>query len=126
MKLFLFALMFIGLAASSAFAQSVVVNEAGSAGAPVSAANGTATKIIASVGSSTDWSFMPEGADIRCNLRTSADGAASPAPTATVGFLFKSNVLVTNNTLGLGASTAKLGLDCAGVAGAVPVDTWHE
>ena len=74
MKLFLFALMFIGLAASSAFAQSVVVNEAGPAGAPVSAANGTATKIIASVGSSTDWSFMPEGADIRCNLRTSADG----------------------------------------------------
>lgn len=126
MKLFLFAVIFIGLAASSAHAQSIVVNEAGSAGAPVSAASGVATKIIASVAISTDWSFMPEGGDVRCNLRTSADGAASPTPSATVGFLFKSNVLVTNATIGIGATTAKLGLDCAGVAGSVPVDTWHE
>ena len=126
MKLFLFALMFIGLAASSAFAQSVVINEAGVSGAPKSAANGTATKMIASVASSTDWSFMPEGADVRCELRGPNDEAASPAPSATVGFLFKSNVLIANTTMGIGASTAKLGLDCAGVAGAVPVDTWHE
>jgi hypothetical protein len=111
---------------ASAFAQSVVINEAGSAGAPVTAASGVATKIISSVSTSTDWSFMPEGGDVRCELRGSPDAAASPAPSATVGFLFKSNVLIANTTFGLGATTAKLGLDCAGVSGGVPVDTWHE
>jgi hypothetical protein len=63
---------------------------------------------------------MPEGADIRCETGTSGNAAASPAPTATVGILLKSNVVVTETVL------SSLRIDCCGVAGAVSVDTWHD
>lgn len=114
--------------ASSAFAQSALINEQGTAGVPVSvqACSGGSTKTIASVYSSTTWTLMPEGADIRCEQRALPDGAAVITPTATVGFLFKSNVLVAEPTLNIGGTAARLGLDCCGVAGAVSVDTWHE
>ncbi len=104
-------------------AANTVINQQGVSGAPVSAGacSGAATEVIAGSPATTSYAFMPEGADIRCELGTSANGAASPAPSATVGFLFKSNVLVTEPVGGLGT----LRLDCCGVAGAVSVDTWQ-
>lgn len=103
-----------------------VINEQGTAGAAVSAGAcaGGATEVLPSSNTTTAWAVMPEGADIRCELRAIPDAAASPVPTATVGFLFKSNILVNQSTLG--TTTAHFGLDCCGVAGAVPVDTWRE
>jgi hypothetical protein len=109
-------------------ANATVVNERGVAGAPISvhACSVQADEVIPGTPTTSNWSIMPEGADIRCNVGTSANGAASPVPTASVGFLFKSNVLVPETTLNLGSSVGTLRLDCCGVAGAVPVDSWHE
>jgi hypothetical protein len=125
MRILIFLLMF--LIPSTAFAAITVINELGTAGAPVSAGacSGAATEIFPT-GITTNWSLLPEGGDIRCSLRGTPDATASPAPTATVGFLFKSNVLVPGTTLNLGSGVSKLGLDCCGVAGAVSVDTWRE
>lgn len=116
----LFALIFLLGLASPAFAFNTV-NELGVATAPVSVlACPTVTKVITGSKTSTSWAIMPEGADIRCNVGTSADVSASPVPTATVGILLKSNVIVEETTL------STLRVDCCGVAGAVPTDTWHE
>lgn len=114
------------LLASTSFAG--VVNSQGTAGAPVSAGAcaGGATIVLLGNPSRSTWTLMPEGADIRCNVGTSGNVAASPVPTATVGFLFKSNILAPEKTIGIGSSVAGLRLDCCGVAGAVPVDTWEE
>ena len=125
----LIALIFALAPAATVFAASPpVINEQGTAGAPVlvGACSGGATELFPSSYTTTDWSLMPEGADIRCELRALPDGAASPVPTATAGFLFKSNVLIPETTLNLGATTSRFGLDCCGVAGAVSVDTWRE
>jgi hypothetical protein len=110
--------------ASPVFAANSVINQQGVAGVPVSAGacSGGATEVIAGSPANTNWAIMPEGADIRCEVGTSANVAASPVPTATVGLLFKSNVLVTEPIGGLGV----LRLDCCGVAGAVSVDTWQQ
>lgn len=120
----LLALIFAVALPATALAANAVINQQGSAGAPVSAGacSGAATLVIAGSPANTSWAIMPEGADIRCEVGTSANVAASPAPSATVGFLFKSNVLVTEPIGGLGV----LRLDCCGVAGAVPVDTWQQ
>jgi hypothetical protein len=124
--------LFIGMLSAPVLAQviSPQVNEKGTSGAPVSAqaCSGGTTQILNGSPSASSWSIMPEGADIRCTRGTWANGAPATAgaldpwvPTATVGFLFKSNVLVTNPN---SSSTARV--DCCGVAGAVSVDTWHE
>jgi hypothetical protein len=107
-------------------AWALTINETGTSGAPVSvgACSGAATKVIASDPSALSWSLIPESGDIRCMPRTLADGAASPAPTATVGFLMKSNVVVEENNLR--SMVVTQGLDCCGVSGAVSVDTWRE
>ncbi len=104
------------------------VNSQGVAGVPVSvgACSGAATKVLAGNNTRASWTILPEGADIRCNVGTAGDTAASPAPTATVGFLFKSNSLVPETTLNIGSSVAMLRLDCCGVSGAVSVDSWEE
>jgi hypothetical protein len=70
--------------------------------------------------------LLPEGADIRCELGTAQNGAPVFTPTATVGFLFKSNVLVPETTINIGVGIAKMRLDCCGVAGAVSVSSWGE
>lgn len=105
------------------------INETGTALAPVSvgACSGAATKVIAGASWSSQYWIMPEGADIRCVPGTSGDVASGTAPSATVGFLFKSNILVNiANGVKQGQPSATLRLDCCGVAGAVPTDTWHE
>ena len=124
----LLTIIFVLAFAQVAAAQSTIINEQGTAGAAVSAGvcSGGATEMFPTSNATTDWSFMPEGADIRCEVRGSPDAAANPVPTANAGFLFKSNVLINETTLNLGSGVAKLGLDCCGVAGAVLVDTWRE
>ena len=124
----LLTIIFVLAFAQVAAAQSTIINEQGTAGAAVSAGvcSGGATEMFPTSNATTDYALMPEGADIRCEVRGSPDAAANPVPTATVGFLLKSNVLYSETTLNLGAGVTKLGLDCCGVAGAVPVDTWRE
>lgn len=117
----LLALIFLLGTPISAFAFATI-NEQGTSGAPIQvhACAVQADEVIAGTPASTSWAILPEGADIRCGVGTSANGAASPVPTATVGILLKSNVLVTETLL------STLRVDCCGVAGAVSVDTWHE
>jgi len=128
MKTLLWLLALVAIPAVALATTPPVINEQGTSGAPVSAGacSGGATEMFPTSYTTTDWSLMPEGGDIRCELRAIPDGAASPVPTATVGFLFKSNVLVSQTTLNLGSAVVRFGLDCCGVSGAVSVDTWRE
>lgn len=100
-----------------------VVNETGTGTVPksVQACSGGADKVIAGSSSATSYAIRPEGADIRCNEGTAADAAANPAPSATAGWLIKSDEVHFE-----GAHSVTLRLDCCGVAGVVPVDTWHK
>ena len=104
------------------------INSQGSAGVPITVADCAAstTKLLAGKRGRTSWTILPEGGDIRCELGTADDGAPVIAPSATAGFLFKSNVGVSESTLGLGSSFVTLRLDCCGVSGAVPVSTEEE
>lgn len=104
-----------------------IINDLGSAGAPVAVAacSSGSTQIIEGSRSNTTWTVLCE-ADARCELGDSLNDAPVIAPTATVGFLFKANVYVTEASVGLGSAVVTNRVDCCGVAGATSCDTWRE
>jgi hypothetical protein len=105
----------------------VVINDMGTAGAPVgvAACGSGSTQVIFGSNINTTWTVMCE-ADSRCTLGDSINTAPAITPTATAGFLFKANQYVNEASLGLGSTVVHDRMDCCGVAGATSCDSWRE
>lgn len=107
-----------------------LINSQGNIGAPITvpACNGSASAtILTGRRVRVSYAFMPEGTDIRCTNGTTANGAPRFVPNTTIGFLFKSNVMYTEQTSqSAGSAGTTLRIDCCGVGGTVSVDTWEE
>jgi len=104
----------------------IVINDQGTSGAPVSVT--TALMIIRRNTARYQWCIEPETVAIRIEVSTGS-GAASPAPSATVGFYIPAGTTYCER---MGSqATGQIGsaineVDACSTAGATSVDTWEE
>lgn len=106
---------------------AAIVNSQGTSGAPISVTNSVATVLLFN-GGRKGWCIEPETVAIRC-VPSNTSAAASPVPSATVGFEFPLGQITCHNSIPAmssqsGSQTVRL--DCFSTGTATNVDTWEE